>query len=65
MKPCYTNVTQLHLASLKPVWSELEASLKPVGCKFNFGVYEPLHRGEGRSDSQYQVHYVKEVDHWR
>ena len=22
--------------------SELEASLKPVGCKFNFGVNEPL-----------------------
>ena len=43
MKPCYTNVTQLHLTSLKPVWSELEASLKPLGCKFNFGVNEPLY----------------------
>ena len=29
-------------ASLKPVWSQSGASLKPVGCKFNFGVNEPL-----------------------
>ena len=29
-------------ASLKLVWSELEASLKPVGCNFNFDVNEPL-----------------------
>ena len=30
MEPCYTNVTQLHFTCLKP-----------VGCKFNFGVNEP------------------------
>ena len=44
MEPCYTNVTQLHFTSLKLVWSELEASLKLVICKFNFGVNEPLVR---------------------
>ena len=31
MEPCWTNVTQLHFTSLKP-----------VNCKFNFGVNEPL-----------------------
>ena len=42
LEPCYSNVTQLHFTSLNLVWSQLEASLKPVGCKFNFGVNEPL-----------------------
>ena len=42
MKPCYTNVTQLHFTSLKLVCSQLEASLKPVRGKFNFSVNEPL-----------------------
>ena len=47
MEPCYTTVTQLKL-----VCSQLEASLKPVGFKFKFGVNEQL-------DKMFNVSYAE------